>query len=273
MERVAFLVESTGERISCLLNPDSVVTKRVAGVRPRRSSGGQLTGAGLTDDPLLYTGGGRTELELDLLFDVNLAGSSISTDDVHDLTRPLWDLAENAPITDAYGRPPLIRFVWGKSWNIPCIVAAVAERAEQFTPAGAPQRSWLRVRLLRCDDSPPQESTPPGELDGMALPPEDLSNLDIPEEDIDVHEIIGGGEFGPAAVETGRGSGEFGPAAVETGGGGRTTERLDLIAYRYYGNSALWRLIAVFNNIDNPLDLKPGTPLRIPPLSELLGAL
>src|SRR5947209_8164329 len=96
MERVAFLIEETGERLRCLLNPESLVMRRVAGIHPRHSAGGQVTGAGLTDDPLLYTGGGRTELELDLLFDLSLAGSSFTSDDIRDMTRPLWELAENA---------------------------------------------------------------------------------------------------------------------------------------------------------------------------------
>ncbi len=39
MERVAFLIEETGERIGCLLNPDSLVIRRSAGVQPRRSAG------------------------------------------------------------------------------------------------------------------------------------------------------------------------------------------------------------------------------------------
>src|ERR1700694_1892821 len=95
MERVAFLLEETNERLGCLLNPESLVIRRVAGVLPRRSFGGQFTGMGLRDDPLLYTGGGRTELELNLLFDVSLAGSSMETSDVRDLTGPLWNLAEN----------------------------------------------------------------------------------------------------------------------------------------------------------------------------------
>ncbi len=152
MERVAFLIEETGERIGCLLNPDSLVIRRSAGVQPRRSAGGQLSGSGLGDDPLLYTGGGKTELEIDLLFDVSLADSSITTDDVRDLTRPLANLAENSGDRDNYIRPPLVRFVWGKSWNVPGIVAAVAERFEQFSAGGAPQRSWLRMRLLRVSD-------------------------------------------------------------------------------------------------------------------------
>ncbi len=72
MEKVAFLIEDTGEHIGCLLNPETVVMTRTAGVEARRSSGGRLTGAGLADDPLMFTGGGRTELKLDLLFDVDL---------------------------------------------------------------------------------------------------------------------------------------------------------------------------------------------------------
>src|SRR5512135_481028 len=106
MERVAFLIEETGQRIGCLLNPDSLVIRRAAGVQARRSAGGQLTGVGLSDDPLLYTGGGITELEIALLFDVSLADSTLTTEDVRDLTRPLVDLAENTSGREGYKRPP-----------------------------------------------------------------------------------------------------------------------------------------------------------------------
>jgi hypothetical protein len=59
MERVAFLIEDTGQRIGCLLNPESLVVRRTAGVQPRRSAGGALTGTSLPDDPLLFTEIGR----------------------------------------------------------------------------------------------------------------------------------------------------------------------------------------------------------------------
>ena len=49
MERAVFLIESTGERLGCLLNPESLVVRRQAGVRRRRSTGGLLTGAGQAD--------------------------------------------------------------------------------------------------------------------------------------------------------------------------------------------------------------------------------
>jgi hypothetical protein len=82
MERVAFLIDDSGERIDCLLNPETVEVTRLAGVRPRGTASGQLTGAGLADDPLQFTGGGRTELVLDLLFDVELVETQVPpTDD------------------------------------------------------------------------------------------------------------------------------------------------------------------------------------------------
>jgi hypothetical protein len=251
MERVAFLLEETNETLPCLLNPDTLVMRRLAGVRPRRSAGGGLTGTGLADDPLLYTGGGRTELEMDLLFDINLAGASITTDDVRDLTGPLWNLAENAASKDGYGQPPLVRFVWGKAWNVPGVITAVAERLEQFSATGAAQRSWLRLRLLRVrepgtTDTPTPISNPEDLLEMLPPPPEGQPELppDAGSGDL-FHEIQGGGE------------------GEEAG----TGERLDLLAFTYFGRADAWRLLAVYNDLIDPLRLAAGTVLRIPPVA------
>jgi nucleoid-associated protein YgaU len=43
-------------------------------------------------------------------------------------------------------------------------------------------------------------------------------------------------------------------------------ETLDLIASQEYGDANQWRHIAEANNIDNPFQLRAGTPLRLPPL-------
>jgi hypothetical protein len=243
---VAFLIEATGERIGCLLNPESLTIARLAGIRPRSSVAGPLTGAELRDDPLLYTGGGVTEFTLDLLFDVSLAGSSIETDDVRVLTAPFWDLAENATADRLYGRPPQVVFVWGKAWSIPAVVTAVAERFEQFTEAGFPRRSWLRMRLRRTD---PPESEPPGvapyagteeEFDSQTLL-DLLGTPEAPAEPSEVYETVGDGLDMP-----GRG------------------ERLDEIAYRRFGDASWWRLLANFNRIDDPLRIPAGSLIRLP---------
>ena len=154
MERVAFLIESTGQRLRCLLNPESLVLQRQAGVQPRQGVTGTVSGRQRSDDPMHIAGGGVTELTLDLLFDVSIAGSSVLTGDVRELTGPLWDLAETAGAPGVrYQEVPKVRLVWGKSWNIPGLVTAVAERLDAFSPAGVPRRSWLRMRLRRLAES------------------------------------------------------------------------------------------------------------------------
>jgi hypothetical protein len=280
MERVAFLVEATGERISCLLNPESLLVRRTAGVVSQRSLGGQATGEGLTDDPLLATGGGTTELLLDLLFDVYLTGTVVGgiggaaaagaaatagtaagtspgpspstaprAADVRDLTGPLWQLAETGR-GEGYGRLPQVLFLWGKAWLVPGVVAAVSERLENFTSGGVPTRSWLKLRLLRTGEARREPSVAEGLPLGVIAVPEPAS---VPEERMQSYTVLGGG------LE----------AIGETAG---TGERLDQIAARYYGDPRLWTVLAAFNNLADPLRVPAGTVLRIPDASLLRGA-
>ncbi|GAA1651906.1 hypothetical protein ACFQY4_27310 [Catellatospora bangladeshensis] len=153
MERIAFLVDATGERIDCLVNPETLVVRRIAGVRPAALPGA-VVGTGV-DDALLFTGGGRTELVLDLLFDVDLVEPAHRPDDVRRLTGRLWHLAENGE-----GRPPLVRLVWGKTWNLPGVVVNVAERLDAIDASGTPRRSWLRLKLVRSEGEPAAPPAP-----------------------------------------------------------------------------------------------------------------
>ena len=64
------------------------------------------------------------------------------------------------------------------------------------------------------------------------------------------------------------------PGTNPTSGGGpvervwrvEAGDRLDTIADATYGDATKWRLIAAHNQIENPLQLRPGTELGIPPL-------
>jgi hypothetical protein len=247
MERVAFLIEATGERVGCMLNPGTLVVRRSAGIRPRRAHGGVLAGAGLSDEPLLYTGGGSTTLTLDLLFDVSLPGSSVPARDVRSLTAPLWNLSENAGPDGGFGRPPLARFVWGKTWNIPGVVADIAERLEDFASDGAPRRSWVRLNFLRTAEPriPEAPEAVPGDDVPGAIPEE--APEPTPDDELRVHEVTGGSTEADADID-GQGLGD----------------RLDLLAARYLGSAALWRRLALLNDIDDPACLERGQVLRVP---------
>lgn len=256
MERVAFLLERSGERISCLLNPENLEARRTAGVRTRLAGGGFLTGVARSEDPLIATGGGVTEYDLKLLFDVEVSREGrpprtpedgqgpAEDDDVRALTRPLWDLTENAVAADGFAAPPTVRFIWGKSWNIPGVVLHVSERLERFNADGAPRRSWLSLRLRRVEDSEPR----PAPSRPVTPQYEAPSNLD-------------------------GGSGDQAPAVdMPVDNDGLPLKRFDQIADDGYGDPTLWADLAAYNGVDDPLNVPEGTTVVLPPLSILLEA-
>jgi hypothetical protein len=235
MERVAFLVDESGDRVDCLLNPETVQVSRLAGVRPRSAAGGALVGSGLADDPLVFTGGGRTELVLDLLFDVDLVDAQARPGDVRTLTRRLWMLAENSSEEHGSLRPPLVRLVWGKTWNVPGVIVAIAERFDAFALGGAPRRSWLRLKLVRVAESAAEAQAGfEQELAAAATP---------------------GAAPGGAVLAVGDGRSLPGYSGV----------RFDLLANDALGSPLRWRLLAEHNRIANPLDVRSGSALSVPP--------
>ncbi len=234
MERVAFLVDESGERVDCLLNPETVEVTRLAGVRHRAAGAGQLVGAGLADDPLLFTGGGRTEVVLDLLFDVDLVDEQTRPEDVRALTRKLWILAENSAEEHGSLRPPLVRLVWGKSWNVPGVIVAIAERFDAFALGGSPHRSWLRLKLLRVAESAEQ---------AQAGFEEQLAAAGTPK-----------AAPGSAVLATGDGDAQPDYSGV----------RFDLLANDALGSPLRWRLLAEHNRLPNPFEVVPGAALAVP---------
>jgi hypothetical protein len=250
MERVAFLIEDTGEHLGCLLNPETVLMSRTAGVEPRRSAGGKLTGAGLADDPLLFTGGGHTELRLDLLFDIDLAPASLHVQDVRQMTRPIWALAENSAEVDRQRRPPSVRFVWGRAWNVPGIVTELAERFDRFSPDGSPLRSWMRLVFVRVGQSADEEG---GENYELALR---LPAVDLTAPPVDSLDVYGDGST-DRTTEWAEGDEPIPNVLVAE------LMRLSMLAF---GTPNLWKLLLEYNNIDDPARF--SGPLAVPPLGE-----
>ncbi len=235
MERVAFILMHSDERISCMLNPQSIVLRRHAGLKPKRTLGGAFSATEQSDTPISHTGGGITELDLDLLFDVSIAGSSVQTQDVRDITSPFWEMAENMIAPDGRQIPPQVRFVWGKSWNIPGVILKVSEKFDRFTKGGSPTRSWMRLRLLRVMESLDISTNARYRHRNVLIPQkrQDSTDADM------IRQTVS------------------------------PIDRLDILAFRYYGDPSYWRLLATYNNITDPLHLDPTRTIQIVPLSEL----
>jgi hypothetical protein len=282
MERVAFLIEQTGERVFAMINPDELIFERRSGVRMRQRDELPLAVARRSDDPMIYVGGGVTDLTLNLLFDVDLLarsspsfsqqagsrtpflaraaeapsladaveGDSAAEDDgpgvmpalptavtdVRDLSGPLWRLTENGP-DDASAGPPIVHFIWGAAWNVPCVAISVAERFDQFSVDGTPLRSWMRIRLRRTQ----------------------LPSNTAREPDLSISPVRASGGGRPL---------ESLPESVVLTDP-TTSSRPDLICDSVYGDQRLLHPLLQFNNIDDFWSLEPGRTLVTPPASVL----
>lgn len=227
MERVTFIIEHSQEQVVCLLNPEELTLSRSAGISTRDTQK-SLAGKKLKDDPVLFTGGGKTNINFQLLFDVSLISSTMRSPDIRAITSKLWSLTE--PLED--NKAPTVRFIWGKAWNILGVITEVSEKLDRFTQQGIPERSWLTLGMQRIDD------------DSFIAPaisePQRLALLE------DHTSLI-------AAVE-----GSSTKRVVVT------DSKLDTLAQQHYRDSTYWRLIAKHNDVADPMNVPSGTVLELP---------
>jgi hypothetical protein len=284
MERVAFLIEQSGERVFAMINPDELTFERQSGVRMRQRHERPLAGARRSDDPMIYVGGGVTDLKLNLLFDVDLLARSspsfaqapdfrthlqappteartsltipsegslaaddagtgmppaapLTVADVRELSGPLWRLTENGTADAFTEGPPVVHFIWGAAWNVPCIALTVAERFDQFSSDGTPLRSWVRIHLRRT-----HLPTRPARVPDLSISPQ---------------RAPGGGRSDASLPES----------VVLTDP--TSSSRPDLVCDTVYGDMRLLHPLLEFNNIDDFWSLEPGHTLMTPPASVL----
>ena len=242
MDRVFFHVERTGERISCLLNPETVLVTRRGGVRNRSHEAGELSMGTGDHEPVVFTGGGRTVVELQLLFDVEADGRAGARregadgddgPDVRTTTSRLWRLCENSASKDGARQPPIVRLVWGVSWNVVGVIAAISERLDRFAPSGRPLRSWIAVRLLQLDE---EIATDPERVDS---PRAQVTQMPGP--------VGADGYQAPLFHELAADALTLDPRA------------LPLFAWERFGDPAAWRVLADAAGIDDPLAMARAT--------------
>ena len=248
MERVAFLVEPDDQRISCMLNPETVIITRSAGIKERASIGGHVSGENRSDMPLLYAGGGVTHIEMELLFDVTISGSSLRSNNVRDFTAPFFHMAENIQGNDRHNHPKTVRMVWGKSWNIPGVITDIAERLDYFTKSGIPRRSWLKLRLRRVNEE-------------FAVSDSMQKQIELSNES---SELIDALDPSPPYVQN-----EEKEALAAKSVTVKHNDRLDSISNTFYNDPSLWRILASFNGITDITEDSGNMLITIPPIDEL----
>ena len=296
MERVTFLVERTGDRIPCLLNPEALEVRRSAGIVRRRSAGGAIIGNPRTDDPLVATGGGVTEYELKLLFDVDVlaaqSGSGVLAPAAAVVPAPVDSLlagraegeeaaegAETAPTAEVPAPlapapdPPSIdvRTLTQPLWSL-------AENGEPVAGLLAPQR----IRFIwGCSWNVPGVIVSVAErlecFDPQGVPKRSWLSMLLRR----VEEEIEGGSAPPAPTSPQFEVTSPDPATGDSGDDsvivpvddeGVALTPLHVIAAERYGDPRYNRAIAEYNDLDDLLELEEGQPIRLPPASAMAGA-
>lgn len=217
-----------------MLNPETVVMRRITGVKPREVLLGSIYSDKKSDNPLMFTGAGVTTLDLDLVFDISIPGSTVVSEDVRDLTKPIWNLSENQQRNDHCFRPALCRFIWGKSWNIPGVISALSEKLESFSAEGVPHRSWLRLRMVRM-----QQHVEPIASEG--------TNFSAFENQFSETSALTDTE-GFSNLDSFTSSPNSSTDLIEN------NTRIDLSAYQSTGDCTNWRVIANQYNLTDPLE-------------------
>jgi len=296
MERVTFLVERTGDRIPCLLNPEALEVRRSAGIVRRRGAGGAIIGNPRTDDPLVATGGGVTEYELKLLFDVDVlaaqSGSGVLAPAAAVVPAPVDSLlagraegeeaaegAETAPTAEVPAPlapapdPPSIdvRTLTQPLWSL-------AENGEPVAGLLAPQR----IRFIwGCSWNVPGVIVSVAErlecFDPQGVPKRSWLSMLLRR----VEEEIEGGSAPPAPTSPQFEVTSPDPATGDSGDDsvivpvddeGVALTPLHVIAAERYGDPRYNRAIAEYNDLDDLLELEEGQPIRLPPASAMAGA-
>ena len=296
MERVTFLVERTGDRIPCLLNPEALEVRRSAGIVRRRGAGGAIIGNPRTDDPLVATGGGVTEYELKLLFDVDVlaaqSGSGVLAPAAAVVPAPadslLAGLAEGeqgaegaetapaaeqpAPLAPAPDPPSIdVRTLTQPLWSL-------AENGEPVAGLLAPQR----IRFIwGCSWNVPGVIVSVAErlecFDPQGVPKRSWLSLLLRR----VEEELEGGSAPPPPTSPQFEVNSPDPATGVSGDDsvvvpvddeGVALTPLHVIAAERYGDPRYNRAIAEYNDLDDLLELEEGQPIRLPPASAVAGA-
>jgi nucleoid-associated protein YgaU len=158
-------LDKGGEVTQCLFNPNQYQFSK-QNVWTREQTAG-------TNVPQLEFGGGEpATLQMDLLFDTyteNTSGRSFA-DVRRKYTDGLWKLMMvDEDLRDAKnqkGRPPKVRFQWGRTWTFDAVILSMTQKFTLFAPDGTPVRATVNVTFQQVKDEKqlaPQNPTSAGE--------------------------------------------------------------------------------------------------------------
>ena len=207
----AYLVNlETGRRIQCLFNPNEYSISKSNSWKEKSTRSSNVP-------RLEFTGGGPTELKLDLFFDTYESGGS-----ARDYVKDIISLTQISSSGSGDPEPPRCMFSWGTNFEFEAVVSNVSARFTLFRADGTPVRAVVSLTLKECKDQAVQKRQNPSSQGSTG------------------HKVW----------------------VVRPG------DTINAIAAAEYGDPTVWRVIANANDLDNPMDLRPGQILVLEPIVE-----
>jgi hypothetical protein len=236
-------VAAAAKAMAQALHHIAAAREAMAAVHVRESNAVLQTTLERTRESLAAMQGTPDEEQVDGLRD-DLASVRAAADVVELVVKP----AEAAK--PAKGAEPHAEFPWASAW--PALDMASEQLA---TPQAAQAVASIAAELGIIAEAIPsvEQSQKTAMMDTMK-DAYSQADVTIPEAPVDDRTPMG--ELSSLIVRS-----EVTSRQVISG------QRLDQLAYQYYGDAAFWRLLALFNDVDHPLHLLTGMVLRVPPSS------
>jgi hypothetical protein len=138
-------LDSGGAPIRCMFNPKEYTFNKTNSWKAGDTKGSNVP-------PLEFEKGQPATLQLQLLFDTYADGSDVRkefTDDIWKLMQVDEDLKDKK---NKKGRPPRVRFQWGKTWSFEGVITKISQKFTLFLPDGTPVRATLDVTFQQSRD-------------------------------------------------------------------------------------------------------------------------
>lgn len=134
-------------RVECLFNPKEYQLAR-------SNNWGAADNSTKDAHDLTFSGSSGAKLSMQLFFDTYMHKRQPNTTDVTDVriyTDQLWQMMNieeslRDPKTQK-GRPPRVRFSWGKNWLFNAVITSMQQQYTMFTPSGMPVRALVTVEF------------------------------------------------------------------------------------------------------------------------------
>jgi nucleoid-associated protein YgaU len=143
--------KQTPHTIQCMFNPKEYTFSK-------QNTWNKAKTPGKNAPPLEFGAGNPATLQLQLFFDTYASSQrSGEAEDVRDkYTNFIWQLMLVDPKLKnkktKLGRPPRVRFQWGKTWTFNAVITSITQKFTLFLPNGTPVRATVDVTFQQLQD-------------------------------------------------------------------------------------------------------------------------